>query len=187
MQFRAVVIPSGNATAVEIPDDVMQSLGPEARPPVAIIVNGHSWRSRVALMNGHHLVGISAAHRAAAGIAEGQMIDIDISLDTTPREVEEPNDLKAGRRSGRPRCLRQPALRPQGQACSRYRCGKVVGGARPPDRQAGRNLGSRLSARASAARYRPSSARLGWMYWLGFTIEDRREYGAAAVHFIRGG
>lgn len=95
MQFRAVVIPSGNATAVEIPDEVMQSLGPEARPPVAIIVNGHSWRSRVALMNGHHLVGISAAHRAAAGIAEGQMIDIDISLDTTPHEVEEPDDLKS--------------------------------------------------------------------------------------------
>ena len=94
MQFRAVVIPSGNATAVEIPDDVMQSLGPEARPPVAIIVNGHSWRSRVALMNGHHLVGISAAHRAAAGIAEGQMIDIDISLDTAPRGVEEPDDLR---------------------------------------------------------------------------------------------
>lgn len=94
MQFRAVVIPSGNATAVEIPDEVMRSLGPEARPLVAIIVNGHGWRSRVAIKNGQRLVGISAAHRAAAGIAEGQMIDIDISLDTAPREVEEPDDLR---------------------------------------------------------------------------------------------
>jgi len=95
MQFRAVVIPSGNATAVEIPGDVMQSLGPEARPPISITINGHSWRSRVAIKNGQHLVGISAAHRAAAGIAEGQAIELDITLDSAPRDVEEPDDLKA--------------------------------------------------------------------------------------------
>lgn len=94
MQFRAVVIPSGNATAVELPDEVMQALGSEARPPVAIVINGHSWRSRVAVMNGQRLVGISAAHRAAAGIELGQTIEIDITLDTAPRDVEEPDDLK---------------------------------------------------------------------------------------------
>lgn len=82
MQFRAVVIPSGNATAVELPDVVMQSLGPEARPPVTISINGHSWRSRVAVMNRQRLVGISAANRAAAGIEAGQTIDLDVSLDT---------------------------------------------------------------------------------------------------------
>lgn len=95
MQFRAIVIPSGNATAVEVPDEVMQSLGPEARPPVAISINGHSWRSRVAIMNDQRLVGISAAHRTAAGIEAGQTIDLDITLDTAPRDVEEPDDLKA--------------------------------------------------------------------------------------------
>ena len=95
MQFRAVVIPSGNAMAVELPDEVMQTLGSEARPPVAIVINGHSWRSRVAVMNGQRLVGISAAHRAAAGIELGQTIEIDITLDTAPRDVEEPDDLKS--------------------------------------------------------------------------------------------
>ena len=95
MQFRAIVIPSGNATAVEIPDDVVQSLGPEARPPVAITINGHTWRSRVAIKDGQRLVGISAANREAAGIAEGQQIEIDLLLDTAPREVEEPGDLKS--------------------------------------------------------------------------------------------
>lgn len=95
MQFRAVVIPSGNATAVGLPHEVMQSLGPEARPPVAIVINGHSWRSRVAVMNGQRLVGISAAHRAAAGIELGQTIEIDIRLDTAPRDVEESDDLKS--------------------------------------------------------------------------------------------
>jgi uncharacterized protein YdeI (YjbR/CyaY-like superfamily) len=95
MQFRATVIPSGNATAVEIPDEQMQSLSPEPRPPVTITINGHSWRSRVAIMNGRRLVGISAAHRIAAGIAEGEEIDIDVALDTAPREVELPDDLSS--------------------------------------------------------------------------------------------
>lgn len=95
MKFRAIVIPSGNATAVEIPDDVMRSLGPEARPPVAITINAHTWRSRIAIKNGQRLVGISAANREAAGITESETVDIDLTLDTAPREVEEPEDLAA--------------------------------------------------------------------------------------------
>jgi uncharacterized protein YdeI (YjbR/CyaY-like superfamily) len=95
MKFRATVIPSGNATAVEVPDEVMAALGPEARPAVAIAINGHTWRSRVALMRGQILIGISAANREAAGIAEGEEIEIDLTLDTAPRTVEEPDDLSA--------------------------------------------------------------------------------------------
>lgn len=95
MKFRATVIPSGNATAVEVPAEVMTALGSEARPPVAITINGTSWRSRVAAMNGLKLIGISAAHREAAGIAEGQEIELDVTLDTAPRTVEEPTDLAA--------------------------------------------------------------------------------------------
>jgi hypothetical protein len=93
MKFRAQVIPSGNATGVEVPDKVMQALGPEGRPPVTITINGHSWRSRVAAMRGQRLIGISAAHRAASGISEGDVIDIDVERDEAPREVAEPADL----------------------------------------------------------------------------------------------
>jgi hypothetical protein len=95
MKFRATVIPSGNATAVEVPDDVMAALGPDPRPPVAVTINGATWRSRIALMRGQKLIGISAAHRDAAGIAEGDEIELDVTLDTAPREVEEPQDLKS--------------------------------------------------------------------------------------------
>ena len=93
MRFRAKVIPSGNATGVEVPDDVMQALGPQGRPPVTITINGHTWRSRVAAMRGQRLIGISAAHRAAAGIREGDIIEVDIEIDEAPREVVEPVDL----------------------------------------------------------------------------------------------
>ncbi|MBV9841356.1 MAG: DUF1905 domain-containing protein [Sphingomonadaceae bacterium] len=93
MRFAASVIPSGNATAVEVPTAVMEALGGEGRPPVAITINGHSWRSRVAKMRGLCLIGISAAQRVAAGIAEGDMVEIDVTRDDAPREVSAPADL----------------------------------------------------------------------------------------------
>jgi hypothetical protein len=93
LKFTATVVPSGNATAVEVPKTVMEALGPQARPPIAITINGHSWRSRVALMRGQCLVGISAANRAAAGIAEGDVIKVDLELDEAPRTVAVSPDL----------------------------------------------------------------------------------------------
>jgi uncharacterized protein YdeI (YjbR/CyaY-like superfamily) len=93
MKFQAQVIPSGNATGVEVPDKVMQALGPKARPPVTITINGHTWRSRVAAMRGQRLIGISAAHRAAARISQGDIIEIDVEIDEAPRDVAEPADL----------------------------------------------------------------------------------------------
>jgi uncharacterized protein YdeI (YjbR/CyaY-like superfamily) len=39
------------------------------------------------------LIGISAANRAAARIAEGDVAEVDLQLDGEPREVVEPPDL----------------------------------------------------------------------------------------------
>jgi hypothetical protein len=87
VSFRAKVIPSGNAIGVEIYEEVMQALGPQGRPPVAITVNGHTWRTKVAAMRGQRLIGINAAHRATAGISEGDIIEVDVELDEAPRDV----------------------------------------------------------------------------------------------------
>jgi hypothetical protein len=95
MKFRAKVIPSGNATAVEIPSSVRSALGGGARPAIAITINGHTWRSRVALMRGQCLVGISAANRTASGISEGDLVEVHLQLDEEPRVVSEPADLKS--------------------------------------------------------------------------------------------
>jgi hypothetical protein len=93
LKFRATVIPSGNATAIEVPPQVMEELGPHARPLVVITINGHTWRSRVALMRGCSLVGISAANRTAADIALGDKVEIELKLDREPREVSLSPDL----------------------------------------------------------------------------------------------
>ena len=100
MKFKARILPSGNATAVEVPDAVMKSLGAEARPPVSVTINGHTWRSRVAVMRGLKLIGISAANREAAGIAEGDMVDVTVELDDAPRTVELPADLATALKHG---------------------------------------------------------------------------------------
>jgi Domain of unknown function (DUF1905)/Bacteriocin-protection, YdeI or OmpD-Associated len=93
LKFPAKLVPSGNATGVEVPVKVMTALGPEARPPVAITINGHTWRGRVASMRGQRLIGISGANRAAAGIAEGEIIEVDLQLDREPRDVLLPLDM----------------------------------------------------------------------------------------------
>ena len=93
MKFKAKVIPSGNATAVEVPKALVDELGGGARPAVAITINGHRWRSRIALMRGLCLVGISAANRAAGGIAEGDTVTVELALDMEERTVELPADL----------------------------------------------------------------------------------------------
>lgn len=93
--FHATVIPAGNATGAEVPAEVVDSLGDEKRPKVTISINGHSWRSRIAAKGGRYLIGISAANRAAAGIAEGDEIEVTLELDTEPRVVDEPPDVTA--------------------------------------------------------------------------------------------
>jgi antitoxin component of MazEF toxin-antitoxin module len=93
MKFRATVIPSGNATAVEVPEKVVDAFDAGKRPPVVISINGHVWRSRIAAMRGMLLIGISAAHRKASGIAEGDEVEVEVSLDAEPRELTEPPEL----------------------------------------------------------------------------------------------
>ncbi|HJZ77993.1 MAG TPA: YdeI/OmpD-associated family protein [Vicinamibacterales bacterium] len=93
MKFKAKVIPSGNATGVEIPKKVVEALRSGRRPPITATINGHTWRSRVAVMRGQCLIGISAANRTASGITEGDVVVVDLELDTAPRVVAQPPDL----------------------------------------------------------------------------------------------
>jgi len=51
---------------LEIPERVVDALGRGKRPPVTITVNGHTWKSRVAIMRGRYLLGLSNANRRGA-------------------------------------------------------------------------------------------------------------------------
>ena len=58
-------------------------------------VGGHSYRTTVARMGGRFLVPLSAENRIAAGVAAGDQVEVDIELDSGPREVAVPGDLAA--------------------------------------------------------------------------------------------
>jgi Domain of unknown function (DUF1905) len=62
MKFRTHVEPPEPMRGLEVPPEVVQALGAGKRPVVAIIINGHSWRSRIAIMRGRHLIG-PGSHR----------------------------------------------------------------------------------------------------------------------------
>jgi uncharacterized protein YdeI (YjbR/CyaY-like superfamily) len=62
---------------------------------VKFTINGYTYRSSVAVVGGRYMVGVNAEHRAAAGVAGGEEVDVDLDLDTAPREVRVPADLAA--------------------------------------------------------------------------------------------
>ena len=93
MNFRAHVEPPEPMRGLEIPQEIVEALGAGGRPPVTITINGHSWKSRVAIMRGRHLLGLSNANRQAAGVLTGDEVEVEVELDTEPRVVIEPPDF----------------------------------------------------------------------------------------------
>jgi hypothetical protein len=96
MRFRATIEQAGKtATGIEVPAEVVSSLGSSKRPAVRLTINGFTYRSTVASMGGRFMVGVSAKVREGAGVAGGDKVDVEIELDTEPREVSVPPDLAA--------------------------------------------------------------------------------------------
>lgn len=94
MKFRTILLQAGKtATGIEVPDDIVERLGAGKRPPVRVTINGHTYRSTVAVMGGQFLVGVSAENREKAGVAGGEEIEVDLVLDTEARVVAVPPDL----------------------------------------------------------------------------------------------
>lgn len=96
MEFRTTVELGGKtATGMQVPADVVEALNAGRRAPVVVTVGGYSYRTTVAPYGGAYYVPLAAEHRAAAGVAAGQEVDVSIELDTAPREVTLPEDLDA--------------------------------------------------------------------------------------------
>lgn len=93
MKFRSHVEPPEPMRGLEVPPEVVEALGGGKRPPVTITINGHSWKSRVAIMRGRCLLGLSNANRQAAGVATGDEVEVEVELDAEPRVVVEPADF----------------------------------------------------------------------------------------------
>ena len=90
-----------SATGIPVPDQVVNELGGARNAAVVVRVRksgaGTDWyeyRTSIATRGGY-ITPFSAANRAASGLVAGDPLDVSIELDTLPRTVEIPDDLRA--------------------------------------------------------------------------------------------
>ena len=96
MRFHTTLLQSGkSATGLQVPAEVVEQLGSGKRPPVSVTLRGHTYRSTIAPMGGEYMLPVNAAIRDITGLAGGDPVDVDVELDTAPREVTVPADLAA--------------------------------------------------------------------------------------------
>jgi hypothetical protein len=96
MRFTTTLDLAGkNAAGFRVPREVVEALGKGKRPPVVVTINGYSYRNTVAVYGDEYLIGVAQEHRAPAGVKPGDVIEVDLELDTAPREVDVPADFAA--------------------------------------------------------------------------------------------
>ncbi len=94
--FRTVLHQQGNNVGIVVPEQVVAELGAGKRPLVKVTINdSYSFVYTIAVMGGRHMIGFSAAHRSASGLSGGDEVQIELELETAPREVELPPELAA--------------------------------------------------------------------------------------------
>ncbi|MCX6498636.1 MAG: YdeI/OmpD-associated family protein [Arthrobacter sp.] len=95
MKFITTIQGSDTKAGIEVPEDIVNALDAGRRPPVVVTINGHSYRSSIAVMGGKNMVGVSAANRELTATSAGDTVEVDLALDTQPRVIEVPDDLVA--------------------------------------------------------------------------------------------
>ena len=93
--FKTELLAEGGATGIRIPFSVEKVFGSKARVPVRGTINGFPFRSSVFPMGGGaHYMAVNRALREGAGAKGGDTVSVVMEIDTEPRVVEVPADLK---------------------------------------------------------------------------------------------
>jgi hypothetical protein len=96
MKFHSKIELGGKtATGLEVPAEVVDGLGAGKKPAVSVTINGYTYRSTIASMGGRYMLPVSAENRAGAQVAAGDGVEVEVELDTAPREVTVPPDFAA--------------------------------------------------------------------------------------------
>jgi hypothetical protein len=88
------MVQTGNNTGIEVPAEVVEALGGGKRAAVKVTVNGYEYATTMGSMSGRCMLPFSAERRRESGLAGGDAIEVDLVLDTAPRQLEVPNDLQ---------------------------------------------------------------------------------------------
>lgn len=93
-KFSARLETEGGGYFIALPFDVKEEFG-RARPPVKASVNGHGYRTTIAVYDAKYYLGFRKADAAAAGVKAGDIVRVTVEPDTEVREVEMPPELAA--------------------------------------------------------------------------------------------
>jgi hypothetical protein len=93
-RFETVLTAQDGGVFFELPLDVPAVFG-RARAPVRGTINGHPFRSTVAVYGGRYYLPVRRALREAAGVAAGEVVVVELESDDQPRTVDPPEDLAA--------------------------------------------------------------------------------------------
>jgi bifunctional DNA-binding transcriptional regulator/antitoxin component of YhaV-PrlF toxin-antitoxin module len=88
--------PKVNAAFIEFPYSVEEEFGTKGQVKVRVEFDGYEYRGSLAKMGHHcHCVGITQEIRKAIGKEPGDIIQVVLTKDESPRIVEVPEDLAA--------------------------------------------------------------------------------------------
>ncbi len=82
------------ATMFRVPFDLKDAFG-RARPPVAVTIRGHTWRTTPGVYGGVGHIVVNRSVKAATGVDAGDRVQVAMELDAKPRTVRVPSDLRA--------------------------------------------------------------------------------------------
>lgn len=87
INMKATLVERGPGAAVVLDDQHVAAIGEVAeRFPVSATVSGYTWRTTLTPMRGEFLLGLNRSIREAAGVEAGDSVEVQIELDTAPRE-----------------------------------------------------------------------------------------------------
>ena len=92
--YKTVIIGECNHASIEIPDEILLTLGANKRALLKITINGHSYQSTATGVGGHCRVVFPQRDRAAAGVKAGDEVLVLLELEVGHRQVDLPAQLQ---------------------------------------------------------------------------------------------
>ena len=96
MRFRTEILGTGKTAAgIVVPAEIIAGLAAGKNPKVKVTINGYTYRSSVGTIEGRPMISVSNDVRTAAGVVAGEVVDVEVELDTEKRTVPLPEELDA--------------------------------------------------------------------------------------------
>jgi hypothetical protein len=100
VSFTATIYKLGTNPCVDVPERVSKAFGRRGSVPVEATLHEHTFRvTLVPRGGGQHRLLINGEMRKAAGVDTGDTVHIALRIDTKPRDISVPEDLREALRA----------------------------------------------------------------------------------------